>query len=154
LPTRFLLESKDFEDRLYNANDLLDTKVQELFFHSAENMALINSSKIRTIDGWGNETENINVPGFINWTLQSRFTKLLENKPATSKRNKVKKSEFQQEMIDEFMQICLEDLPYASKRDMSICIFGLVEKDQRFNRPLSTETIRKNYLKKYKRKVS
>jgi hypothetical protein len=151
LPTRFLLKNKDFENKLLSSNDLLDTKVQELFLETAENIALSNSVEVRATDGWGNETNKINVTGFINWSLHSAgFIKLPENKPT----KKTKKSEFQQKIINEYMQACLEKDPYPSKRDLSICISEYVKQDDRFNKPLNSESIRKLYLKKYKKKMS
>jgi hypothetical protein len=150
LPTRFLLKNKDFEKHLYDSHNFLATRIQELFLDSAENMALINSAEVRVTDGWGNETNNIDVAGFINWSLHSAgFIKLIENKSAIKTHNKTKKSEFQQEIINDYMQICLENSPNPSKRDLSICISEFVKTDERFSRPLDSESIRKLYLKNY-----
>lgn len=154
LPTRFLLKNKDFEKHLYDSHNLLDTRIQELFLESAENMALINSAEVRVIDGWGNETNNIDVAGFINWSLHSsRFIKLLDNNSAILARKNKKidkrseKIKAMQKVVDEYIQEYFKNYEFSSKYAISQYIEKRIIEDKRLaNKTLGWECIRKGYL--------
>jgi hypothetical protein len=154
LPTRFLLKNKNFEKKLLSSNDLLDTKVQELFLETAENMTLSNSVEVRATDGWGNETNKINVAGFINWSLHSAgFIKLSDNNLKSSVNKKIKNKsrskevEETQKIVDEYIHEYFKKHKFTSERQMSIYIESRTKEDSRlYKKTLGFERIRKEYL--------
>jgi len=153
LPTRFLLENKDFEENLYNSNDPLDAKIRELFLDSAESKALINGVGIRAIDGWGNETNNIDVAEFINWSLHSAgFIKLSSNNlkvPLNKNESRSAKVESMQEIVDEYIHEYFKEYQFISRRKISEYIEKRIIEDQRLHKKtLGFQRIRKEYLSK------
>ena len=154
LPTRFLLKNKDFEKKLFALDDLLDTKVQELFLETTENIALSNSAEVRATDGWNNETDKINVAGFINWSLHSaKYIKFLDKKyeVLTKKKKGIKPRskyiEARQKVVDEYIQEFFENHEFLSNPQLSRYIEEKIKEEKRFDKKsLGLERIRKEYL--------
>jgi hypothetical protein len=154
LPTRFLLKNKDFENKLLSSNDLLDTKVQELFLETAENIALSNSVEVRATNGWNNETDKVDVAGFINWALHSAgFIQLSDNSLKSSVNKKIKnksrsqKVEETQKIVDEYIHEYFKKHQFISKRKISEYIEKEIKEDlRRHNKTLGFQRIRKEYL--------